>query len=126
MYVCIQEQCDTLECGYDGGDCVPESPWRECPSGVECKRAYADGHCDLMCNTRQCLFDGRDCAPVIEPCPEVCRGLGTCNELCNTGQCRLHGHDCSEKDDEFVSAGIQCHSDPGSVSLCTVYATGSW
>ena len=48
--------CNTAECNYDGGDCLPS-----CPQKDECVQLIGDGRCSSECNTQECPYDHLDC-----------------------------------------------------------------
>lgn len=67
--VCDQE-CNTLACGYDGGDCrgPTTTPAPSCAPGypaTHCPSLARNGVCNPECNTNACGLDGGDCA--VEP-----------------------------------------------------------
>lgn len=102
-------ECNTLECGFDGGDCIimPASgPWDQCPYGDVCRERFLNGRCDVECNSVGCLYDGLECAP---PCQVElwCTARvqdGVCQPECNTAECSYDIIDCNKKtQDSFVS-----------------------
>lgn len=61
---CIcDEACNNDACGYDDGDCKPETIGEFCE---QCSPGcfgnwLGDGTCDIACDTEDCAFDGGDC-----------------------------------------------------------------
>jgi len=69
--IALQQQCNTYECEYDGGDCSfgIKNPWAKCSPALQCQKFFRDGMCDEQCNNADCLFDGYDCERPRDACP---------------------------------------------------------
>lgn len=97
------EDCNTLGCDFDGGDCslgVP-SPWSNCSSSLRCWELFKNNECNQECNTAECLFDGYDCGREVKACNPIydayCQkhyANGHCDYGCNTAECNWDGLDC--------------------------------
>lgn len=108
------EECNTLECDFDGNDCsLGETPWKNCTAIIDCWKVFADGICNEECNTPECLFDGRDCERKLLPCnpafDSYCQkhyANGFCDYGCNNAECDWDGLDCEEKEPPKLADGV--------------------
>ncbi|VDK46897.1 unnamed protein product [Cylicostephanus goldi] len=107
------EDCNTEECNYDGGDCSITSPFKKCVNSTFCARMFRNGVCNEVCNNEDCLFDGFDCITKKPVCPAAIaayckahKGDGICDEQCNQEGCDFDGGDCREISHKILSGDI--------------------
>ncbi len=101
---CVQEECNTYACQYDGLECsYQSSPYQNCSAvrqGILCWDVFQNGHCDKACSSMECLYDGYDCSPLKECNPSYdnyCTKYyadGHCDEGCKNAECGWDGLDC--------------------------------
>ena len=115
------DEANTYECNYDGGDCCKASVNSEYCSECQCHHQemcaegihpfVQDGFCHDETNNAACNFDGGDCCGICvntEHCTDcICNGEvsgggvpnalvgdGFCNDETNNADCNYDGGDC--------------------------------
>ena len=118
------DEANTAECNYDGGDCCGPNTNKEhcaaciCYSKESCNAGISaviqlvgDGYCYDETNNLECNYDGGDCclsSPNTDYCSnctcnllETCLagthpfvGNGICNDETNIAECMFDGLDC--------------------------------
>lgn len=92
--VCDGGVINSIECGFDGGDCVDFNlAWPDCyvPDAFK----VGDGECDELYNKEQCGYDGGDCCPF--PPDDEHFFNGVCDGgYYNTQACGYDNGDCDE------------------------------
>ena len=108
---------DTVECGFDGGDCINATFGERYPdckdftikgsisgaSDLGLEIYVGDGHCHQgTINSVECKFDGGDCVEFNRNYPNCTFaepskiGNGVCLLEANTEECKWDGGDCLE------------------------------
>ena len=103
------KQYNTIDCGWDGGDCVVDG-YPKCH--VDEPKRVGDGECDKQYKTLECGWDGGDCERLFLQYPN-CNvdflgsiGDGRCDGgEYNTEECGWDGGDCT------VDGYPNCHVD---------------
>uniref|UniRef100_A0A183G3I3 Neurogenic locus Notch protein n=1 Tax=Heligmosomoides polygyrus TaxID=6339 RepID=A0A183G3I3_HELPZ len=109
------KECDSAECGYDGGECSRDPQlFKNCTSADYCAHVFRDGVCFVLqvCDNEACLFDGFDCRAGERRCSDHCRTKkrdGVCDEECNTRECEFDGGDCRKAPENIVRLTLPCH-----------------
>lgn len=104
------KECDSAECGYDGGECSRDPQlFKNCTSADYCAHVFRDGVCDKVCDNEACLFDGFDCRAGERRCSDHCRTKkrdGVCDEECNTRECEFDGGDCRKAPENILTGEL--------------------
>ena len=108
------DETNTADCNYDGGDCCGYNMNSEYCSQCECyvqetcSSGYhplvADGFCNDEINHLECNYDGGDCCKH----PELI-GNGFCNDETSYGICNFDGGDCCVNIDKSYCSECKCH-----------------
>ena len=122
-----EDDTNTAECNYDGGDCCGSNvntyvcsdcicyPHETCDGPLE---LISDGYCNDATNNAGCNFDGGDC---ILHCngPLDLISNGYCNDETNNVDCNFDGGDCCGgcANTEHCSNCI-CHPESPIVPFC--------
>lgn len=62
--------CDSIACGYDGGDCPIPTTHQTFLCSTGCTADIrGDGYCDAACDNSQCNYDDGDCPFNTNPAP---------------------------------------------------------
>ena len=108
--ICDGYDYNTVECGFDGGDCHDINKYPNCQ--VRFPSRVGDGSCDgYEYNTPECGFDGGDCIiPEYPNChvkyPKFV-GDGECDggEF-DTPECGFDGGDCTWKIGNYITPAV--------------------
>ena len=108
------DEVNTADCNYDGGDCcgydINPEYCSQCLCYLQetCLSGYhplvADGICNDQTNHSECNYDGGDCCKH----PELI-GNRICNDQTSDGICNFDGGDCCVNIDKSHCAECKCH-----------------